>query len=275
MTTDTVIRRVEALIVPKLERLPMISFYSKTRGWPFVLAWLHRTTGIFLVLYVLFHIYTLSFLRAPEAYDAKMEFLRFSVFLVLEWALAIPVIFHAFNGGRLILYEIFGARRDPTVIRWVWGLGILYVLLLGIMMMFGNQTVTPGFFWLTALMIAAILGYVVAMQIWSSDISLGWKLQRISGSFLLIMIPAHMLFMHLNISTGHEASVVIARMQNIFIKIVDIGLVGGVFFHGGYGLLSVVKDYISSKSLQNLCSLVIYGVMVLFAWVGVKLAILI
>jgi succinate dehydrogenase cytochrome b556 subunit len=275
VNTVSVNRRVEALIVPTLERLPVVSYYTKTRGWPFVLAWLHRISGVLLVLYVLFHIYTLSFLQAPEAYDAKMQFLRFTVFLVLEWALAIPVVFHAFNGGRLILYELFGAREDPTVIRWVWILGILYVFLLGIMMISGNQNVTPGFFWLTALLIACVLAYVVAMQIWNADISFGWKLQRITGSFLLIMIPAHMLFMHLNINTGHDAGVVIARMQNTFIKVVDIGLVGGVLFHSGYGLLSIIKDYVSSKLLQNICFLVICGVMVLFAWVGVKLTIFI
>ena len=275
MTTDSITRRMEKQIVPKLEQLPFISLYVKTRGWPYVLTWLHRATGILMVLYVWFHIYTLSFLQNPEAYDAKMQVLRFFVFIILEWALAIPVIFHALNGGRLILYEIFGARKDDTVIRWVWGVTLLYVLLLGVMMIAGNQTVTPIFFWLTTLLVACSLGYIVFAKAWKKDISTGWKLQRITGGFLLIMIPAHLLFMHLNIGTSHEASVVIARMQNVFIKIVDIGIVVTVLFHGGYGILSIAKDYISSRVLQNICAVVICVVMVLFAWVGVKLTVLI
>ena len=240
-----------------------------------MLAWIHRTTGILMVFYVLFHIYTLSFLQSPEAYDAKMQILRFFVFVILEWALAIPVILHALNGGRLLLYEIFGARKDDAIIRWVWGFSLLYVLLLGFMMVAGNQTVTPIFYWLTTLLVACSLGYIVFAKMWKTNISIGWKLQRITGGFLLIMIPAHMLFMHLNIGTGHEASVVIARMQNVFIKIVDIGIVISALFHGGYGLLSIAKDYISSRFLQNLCAVVICAVMVFFGWIGVKLTILI
>jgi succinate dehydrogenase hydrophobic anchor subunit len=270
---DTVARRIESVIVPQLERLPIISAYAKTRGWPFVIAWLHRISGILLVIYTLFHIYTLSDLHTPEAYQSKMQFLRFFVFLLLEWALAVPVIFHALNGGRLLLYEIFGARNDASFIRWTWSLTTSYTLLLGIMMVVGNQTVTPGFFWLTTLIIACSLSYVVAVKIRRTAISLAWKYQRITGSFLLIMIPAHMLFMHLNAATGHEASVVIARMQNIFIKIVDLGLLFGVLFHGGYGVLSIAKDYISSESLHSICAVVVLGVMILFAFVGVNLTI--
>ena len=112
-------------------------------------------------------------------------------------------------------------------------------------------------------------------RVHATNTSLGWKLQRITGGFLLIMVPAHMLFMHLNPGTAHEASVVIARMQNVFIKIVDIGIVISVLIHGGYGLLSIAKDYIASKFAQNLCAFLISAVMVLFAWVGIKLTVLI
>jgi len=275
LTTASVTRHIERLIVPRLEQLPVISYYAKIRGWPYVLSWIHRITGIMLVLYMLIHVYTLSFLRAPEAYDAKMRLLRLPVFVMLEWALAIPVIFHALNGGRLLLYEIFGVRKDEAMIRWVFGLSSLYVLLLGLMMVCGSQRVTPVFYWLTTLLAACILGYVIYTRIWKTDITLGWKLQRISGGFLLMMIPAHMLFMHLNLSMGHEAGVVIARMQNIFIKIVDITLVISVLFHGGYGLLSIAKDYVFSKWLKTLFKAAVCAVMVFFGWIGTKLVILI
>jgi succinate dehydrogenase hydrophobic anchor subunit len=54
---------------------------------------------------------------------------------------------------------------------------------------------------------------------------------------------------------------------------VDLGLIVGVLFHSGYGLLSVAKDYIPSKLLQNTIAFVIIVVMVVFGWVGVKLTI--
>ena len=59
-------------ILSWLENLPIVSFYAKTRGWPFVIAWIHRISGMFMVLYVLLHIYTLSFLAVADTYDAKM-----------------------------------------------------------------------------------------------------------------------------------------------------------------------------------------------------------
>lgn len=273
MTTDTVSQRIERLILPKLEKLPVISDYARTRGWSFVLSWIHRITGILLVLYVLFHMYTLTFLQTPERFDAKMRFYGIFVFVFLEWALAVPVIVHAFNGGRLILYEIFGNRRDTAMTRWVWALSVMYVLLLAVMMIAGNQSVTPGFFWLTALLIAVSLVVVVASKVWKTAASASWKFQRITGAFLIMMVPAHMLFMHLNPGFGHDAGIVVARMQNVFIKIVDLGLVIGVLFHSGYGLLSIAKDYIPSKLLQNAVALVIIVVMVVFGWVGVKLTI--
>ncbi len=120
MTIDTVSHQIEKRILPKLERLPVIATYARSRGWPFVLSWIHRISGILLILYVLFHIYTLSFLKSPDVFDAKMRFFSLFIFVFLEWALAIPVIIHAFNGGRLILYEIFGNRKDDALMRWVW-----------------------------------------------------------------------------------------------------------------------------------------------------------
>jgi succinate dehydrogenase hydrophobic anchor subunit len=113
------------------------------------------------------------------------------------------------------------------------------------------------------------------VKIRSSGASLGWKLQRITGGFLLIMIPAHMLFMHLNPTVAHQAGVVIIRMQNVFIKLVDLSLVLCVLYHAGYGLYSITKDYFSHKHTQLLSGFLITAIMVFFGWVGVKLTIFI
>ena len=75
--------------------------------------------------------------------------------------------------------------------------------------------------------------------------------------FLLVMIPAHFLFMHLNPAVGKDSAVIIARMQNVFVKIVDVTLVLAVLYHGGYGLFSVSKDYIVSRPLQILMTVLV------------------
>ena len=183
MTTNSVTKKIEGLILPGLEQIPWLNAYIKNRGWPYVLAWAHRVSGILLVLYVWFHIYTLSLLQTPDIFDSKMKFLKFFLFVFLEWLLAIPVIFHALNGGRLILYESYGNRKDTTAVRWVVFLTTLYLLLMGFLMILANQTVSPVFFWLCVLICAACLAYVVFTRTWNTQNRLAWKLQRISGGF--------------------------------------------------------------------------------------------
>ena len=273
MTTFSVTKKIEGLILPSLERIPWLSVYIKNRGWPYVLAWGHRASGILLVLYAWFHIYTLSLLQTPNVFDSKMNFLKFFLFVFLEWLLSIPVIFHALNGGRLILYESFGNRKDTSAIRWVITLSVVYLLLVGFMMILANQIVSPVFFWLCTLICALCFGCIVFARTWKTQNRLTWKLQRISGGFLIIMIPAHFLFMHLQPSIGHEASVIVTRMQHLFIKIVDLLLVVAVLYHSGYGLLSAARDYLSSRAAYLILTLLVCLVMVLFAWIGIQLTI--
>ena len=259
----------------ELEQLPLVSFYVKTRGWPYIIAWGHRLAGIILVLYACFHIYTLSSLETPVQYNAKMQIFGSPLFLFLEWLLAVPVIFHALNGGRLILYESFGNREDNAVIKWLLFFSAVYLLFLGTLMIAGNQSVSALFFWFAMLVAALSLVCLVALRTWHTEISYPWKLQRIGGVFLLIMIPGHLIFMHLNIAAGHEAGVVIARMQSGFIKIVDLALILVVLLHGGYGLLSIANDYLPGKFLQRISAVIIFGVMIVFVWIGVRLVLLI
>jgi succinate dehydrogenase hydrophobic anchor subunit len=262
-------------ILHKLAQLPLVSLYAKTHGWPYLIAWCHRLAGIILVFYACFHIYTLSLLETPARYTAKMQIFGSPLFVFFEWLLAFPVIFHALNGGRLILYESFGNREDNAVIKWLLSFSAVYALFLGSMMIAGNQNVSALFFWFAMLVAALSLVYLVTLKIRHTAISNLWKLQRIGGVFLLIMIPAHLIFMHLNLATGHEAGVVVARMQSSFIKTVDIALILVVLFHGGYGLLSVAKDYLPSGFLQQMSAIIIFGVMIVFAWIGVRLVLVV
>jgi succinate dehydrogenase / fumarate reductase cytochrome b subunit len=256
-----------------LKKIPYVAFYANTRGWAFILSWIHRTTGLLLLLYVWFHLITLSALSIPGDFDAKMALFSAPLIVFFEWLLAIPVIFHAVNGGRLMLFEIYGYRDDTAMIRWLFRVSAVYVGLLAVLMLLGNQSVSPIFFWLTVLIIAVICGYAFLARIWRLGHSQFWKFQRASGAFLLVMIPAHFLFMHLNPAVGKDSAVIIARIQNVFIKIVDLALVLAVVYHGGYGLFSVGKDYLVSRRLQVLVTALIAVVMVLSAWIGLKIII--
>ncbi len=271
MTTQSVTKRIERLILPGLKHIPLLHFYAQTRGWPYILSWCHRVSGVLLVLYLWIHIYTLTLLQTPELFNSKMKLFRFFLFVLLEWLLTIPVIYHALNGGRLILYETFGTRKDASIIRWTLSLSSAYIITVGLMMVLGNQTVSPIFYWLGLLIISTGLSYIVAARIWQTQNSAAWKLQRISGSFLVLMIPAHLLFMHLQPSVGHDAVLIIDRMQNLFIKLIDCVLVIAALYHGGYGLLSIAKDYMPSRGVQKACTFFIFIVMVSFAGIAIKL----
>lgn len=246
---------------------------ARIKGWPYVAAWAHRISGVLLVIYALFHVVTLSALTSPEIYDARMKVLQPPLFVLLEWLLAVPVIFHTLNGGRLILYEVFYNRKDALALKWVSGISVAYIFLLGFFMLLGNQGVSDLLFWVYMLAGSLCLVYVTIARLRLSGASIFWKLHRISGAFLFLMIPAHMLFMHLNPTVAHETEAVLSRMDNYFIKLVDLGLVISVFFHGGYGLVALCRDYLplTSRLFRDGCTGVIVAVMALFTWIGLKL----
>ena len=167
MSTSYLKKQFEHFFQPGLEKIPAISFYARTRGWPFVIAWGHRIAGVLLTLYVLLHIYTLSFLVTPGSYDAEMKVYGFFLFSFLEWLLALPVIFHALNGGRLISYRnLWEHAVTGLILMWVFGLAVIYVLLLALLMILGTQSVTPVFFWLIASILSLCLVVLVTSRIW-------------------------------------------------------------------------------------------------------------
>lgn len=262
---------VEAYLIGLMERSKKLSYYTRSRGWGFVLTWAHRVTGLTLVLYMFFHIYTLSGLYEPAAFASKMKLFRNVAFSFLEWALAFPVVFHGLNGTRLILYEIFRVRNDGLMIRWVCLLSALYVLTLGLFMVMGNQQVSVGFFWLTLVLASGIAGVIVYKRLWHTGNAPLWKLQRISGALLFPMVLGHMFFMHLNNQVGHDVDTILARMSGVGMKFVDSVFVMSVFFHAGFGLHTIIGDYVENPRLRAGLSALTSFIMAMFAFAGAKL----
>jgi len=268
-------RGLSVALLQVLERLPILSCYAKTHGWNYVVSWLHRLTGIGLVVYLGIHLYTLSSLSTPSVYDAKMRIMYLPIVVFLAWASSLMVAFHALNGGRLILYESFGNRNDETMIRWTFGLTVSYALLLGILMLMNNQNVSAVFFWLLTFFAGLATAYAVASRIWNTKHSAWWKLQRISGAFLVIAIPAHLVFSHLNPGMAQEAQAVIARMQNLFIRFVDLVLAAAALYHTGYGLYSIATDYVSAGAVRTALAVLIAVVVAVFGFLALKLTLFI
>lgn len=262
---------IDAGVFRLLDMIPPLARCTRNRGLPFIISWSHRLSGGLLVIFIWFHIYTLSFLLVPGAYADQMKVYALPVFAFIEWALAVPVIFHALNGGRLILYESFCFRRDDAMLKWVAGLSLLYAGLLALLMLMGNQTVSAVFFWVMAAAAGMVSAYGLYARIRRTSHRWGWKLQRITGAFLLVMVPAHFLFMHLSPQVAKDAGQIGLRMQSLWIKLVDAAIMASALYHGGYGLFSILNDYVAAREVRAVGLAVITVAMVAAAWVGIKL----
>lgn len=252
---------MEEALQSGLRKIRPVSFYADTRGWFFVVSWSHRITGILTAGMLLFHL--LVFRSAPESG-------RFFLFGLFQWILSIPVIFHGFNGARIIQYECYGRRDDESMIRWVLGGTAAFALLLGLVMIMRDQRVSPFFYWM--LMGAGGLAAADALgaRIWNTRHSVFWRLQRMSGAFLLVTIPAYILFMHIYPIGNTGAGATVNAIQSGFQKAIYVPILFAALFHGGYGVWSVLSDYVSSKTLQRILVAAVACLFLVFLWIGLK-----
>jgi succinate dehydrogenase hydrophobic membrane anchor protein len=267
------ITRAEGSVISLMGRIPILAYYVNSRGWSFLLSWGHRLAGLTLLAYIFAHIYTLSLLFNPATFDADMKFLDHFIFAFLEWCVAIPVIFHSLNGSRLILYELFHVREEELMIRSVVVLGFIYVILVGFFFIEEGPRISAAIFLsiTNAISISALL--IVLFKIWATKNSVLWKLQRVTGAFMLPMLIGHMFFMHMNYLTGHESKTILMRMQSPFIKSLDFVFIVFLLFHAGYGLFSIIADYIKPGPLLKSLTILIFIMMAISAFFGIRLAV--
>jgi len=263
--------KIESYIISLVERFPILSYYTTSRGWSFLISWGHRLAGLTLIGYMFAHIYTLSLLFTPATFDADMKLLHNFVFSFLEWALAVPLLFHSLNGGRLILYELFHMREDEIVMRSMIIIGLVYILIVGFFFVEESQQISVALFWSITFAISLIAFFIVLNKIWRTGNSILWKLQRITGAFMIPMLLGHMLFMHMNYLTGHDSRTILLRMQSPFIKGMDLVFITLLLFHAGYGVFSIVADYIKPGPILRSLAVLVIIVMAISAFFGIRL----
>lgn len=75
---------------------------------PGMIAWLlHRLTGLFLVLYLVLHTLGLRSMSDPVAFEKYVTMYRQPLFKFAEFLLLGVVAYHAFNGIRIMLQDMF------------------------------------------------------------------------------------------------------------------------------------------------------------------------
>ena len=138
-------------------------------------------------------------------------------------------------------------------------------------MLTGSLKLPASAFWSLIFAGALALTFFGGRKIWKTAHGRAWKIQRSSGLFLLIMVPAHLIFMHLNPVVAKDAGTVLARLQNPFIGFMDFTLAAAVLYHGAYGLTSIANDYIVNRALRRLAALIAIVVAATLALLAARL----
>ena len=90
----------------------------------------HRITGLLLLVFLTFHLFTLSSIFKGEvAYDRILSFMESPVVKVGEIMILWVVLFHSLNGLRLILFNLF-----PTINhkRFAYSISIISLILVSL-----------------------------------------------------------------------------------------------------------------------------------------------
>ncbi len=79
--------------------------YKSTGFISFVL---RRFTGVMLVLYLFIHMWVIgSVIQGPAVFDARLNLVQTPFFKIAEIALLAAVVYHAFDGLRLLIVHYF------------------------------------------------------------------------------------------------------------------------------------------------------------------------
>jgi len=73
---------------------------------------LRRITGVALVLYLFMHMWVIgSAMLGPETFDARLNMVQTPLFKILEIGLLAAVVYHAFDGLRLLIVHYFNVTE--------------------------------------------------------------------------------------------------------------------------------------------------------------------
>ncbi len=115
--------RVTPSISDTTSKRPRGTLYRGREGmWSWVL---HRITGISIFFFLLVHVLDTALIRvSPEAYDAVIGTYKNPIMGVGEVVLVGAIVFHAFNGLRIIVVDFWskGARYQRQLFWGVLGL---------------------------------------------------------------------------------------------------------------------------------------------------------
>jgi succinate dehydrogenase / fumarate reductase, cytochrome b subunit len=118
--------------VPSPQKKSVIPGGTLYRGREGMWSWvLHRITGMGIYFFLLVHILDTALVRvSPEAYNAVIGAYQTPFMGVAEVALVAAIVFHAFNGLRIILVDFWniGTKHHVALFYVVVGLWVVTML---------------------------------------------------------------------------------------------------------------------------------------------------
>jgi succinate dehydrogenase / fumarate reductase cytochrome b subunit len=89
----------------KRTKLFDLNYYKFIGSWAWIL---HRLSGLALIFYLTLHIWVINTLiMGPEKFDSVTHFLSSPLFKLLEVGLWGVILYHAFNGIRVVIVDFF------------------------------------------------------------------------------------------------------------------------------------------------------------------------
>lgn len=81
------------------------TYYKFVGSWAWIL---HRLSGLALIFYLSLHLWVINTLtKGPEKFNSVMAFLNQPLFKILEVGLWGVILFHAFNGIRIVIVDFY------------------------------------------------------------------------------------------------------------------------------------------------------------------------
>ena len=239
---------------------------------------LHRISGVAIVYFLTLHIFeTLQLAQGAEAYNEATAVYKQPWFRPFEFALVMAVVYHAFNGVRVALFDYFPSlTRCRKQIFWI-GVALFAVLTpaIGYFMLSGvfGLSLAEIFASMQGIGYAALIAGPVAVPVlyllWRGTAlsegrrvilstsnsapapaasrfeKLAWWFMRLSGLLLVFLVLFHLFIMHIerDIADVTGEFVVERFLANPVWIIVDLTMLFLAWLHGLNGVRVVLTDY--------------------------------
>ncbi len=233
-----------------------VKYRGRTGQW----AWIfHRISGLGVLLFLTIHIVDTSFVYfSPPLYEDALKLYKSVPFGIGEIALMAAVLYHAFNGLRVITLDFWPPlslrQRQMWIAVWVLFLVTFipsaYIMGRGILRSINvNILATTAITLIVMASTVTLPNQVTVRHVRARPRTFetyAWFFMRLSGVALLLLAVGHMLMQHI-LNDVHNASwqwVINARWSFAWIRIWDFLLLGLAFIHGLNGFHTVLTDYV-------------------------------